>query len=263
VICVIIVVSDVHVGYDKCNYDEFNHFLGKCNTSDIEHLVLLGDIFDFWRVRNTDVAMNDKWVDFFEILGNLKAKNIHYVVGNHDYSLYGLNERYADNQNHIVYPFPISKFLRLQEGNTNFFFIHGYELEVLLWSYGGINNYEKLSELMCSRGDKKVRGIESRMWEILKDTEWTIEKVRKPPQDRDNSRVDDLAKSKGVHLLLGMRPDEKLVFGHTHRPFNYNDKVINTGSWVSDIPPNTPQNTYVKIADGQIELKTFDESQEL
>jgi UDP-2,3-diacylglucosamine pyrophosphatase LpxH len=52
----IIVVSDVHLGYDesekyKCDKDNFNNFidseLTKLKAND--HLVLLGDILDFWR----------------------------------------------------------------------------------------------------------------------------------------------------------------------------------------------------------------------
>jgi predicted transcriptional regulator with HTH domain len=44
------------------------------------------------------------------------VKNIHYVVGNHDYCLLGLNERYGGN-----YPFSVSKSLRLENGGKKYY----------------------------------------------------------------------------------------------------------------------------------------------
>lgn len=55
----IIVVSDIHLGYNKCNkvlFDEFiDSKLTKLNKSD--HLILLGDLFDFWRKNCVEVTV--------------------------------------------------------------------------------------------------------------------------------------------------------------------------------------------------------------
>jgi predicted phosphodiesterase len=55
-----------------------------------------------------------------------------------------------------------------------------------------------------------------------------------------------------------MRPDENLVFGHTHRPFIDKDrKVANTGSWIDELPEKDKQNSYIQIDKGKMELKFF------
>ena len=71
----IIVVSDVHLGYDRSNKDDFISFLDKCDTQEIEDLVLLGDIFDVWRLSRADVFIKND--DVFKNLNSLHVKNIH------------------------------------------------------------------------------------------------------------------------------------------------------------------------------------------
>lgn len=52
---------------------------------------------------------------------------VSYVVGNHDYHMLNLKESLADD-----FPFKyIAESTRLEDGDQKFFFIHGYQLEVL------------------------------------------------------------------------------------------------------------------------------------
>jgi UDP-2,3-diacylglucosamine pyrophosphatase LpxH len=44
----ILVLSDVHLGYERCNKQAFSNFLDKYDSGDIDHMVFLGDLFDFW-----------------------------------------------------------------------------------------------------------------------------------------------------------------------------------------------------------------------
>ncbi len=271
----IIVASDVHLGYAKCNQSDFRKFLDKCNTPDIDHLVLLGDIFDFWRANAADIVMGsglsgssvqNDYAAIYETLGHLKAKNVHFVVGNHDYYMLSLSERYQKNYPSPVYPFTtISKSLRLCDGGDKFYFLHGYELDVLLnLESMSIEGYEQLSHRLCFY-EKFLHGLVSHLWDLLHHGKLMREILQRPPHERDNMHgISELAKSTGAFALLGMRPDEKLVFGHTHRPF-VNDKniVANTGSWVSDRPKEFSPNTYVKIVDGHMECKPFDENKPL
>ena len=100
----IIVASDVHLGYDKCNYEAFTSFLNKCNSSGIDHLVLLGDLLDFWRRNNAEIIMDEKYAEIFNLLDNLAIKDIHFIVGNHDYHMLSLNERYEKGYDTTVFP---------------------------------------------------------------------------------------------------------------------------------------------------------------
>jgi UDP-2,3-diacylglucosamine pyrophosphatase LpxH len=53
----IIVVSDIHLGYNKCNKDLFEEFIDSKLTKlhKTDHLILLGDLFDFWRRQGADI----------------------------------------------------------------------------------------------------------------------------------------------------------------------------------------------------------------
>ena len=47
-----------------------------------------------------------------------------------------------------VYPFVVTRSLRLESGGKKFFFVHGYDLEVATGSMT-VENYEKFAMHMC------------------------------------------------------------------------------------------------------------------
>ena len=120
----ILVISDVHWGYGLCNREAFSEFLDGYFSVDLDHMVILGDLFDFWRGNTNEIIADNE--DILKKILKLKAKNIHYIVGNHDYYMNNLGERYGDN-----FPFTISKNLRLEDGDNKFYFTHGYEFEAI------------------------------------------------------------------------------------------------------------------------------------
>ena len=71
---------------------------------------------------------------------------------------------------------------------------------------------------------------------------------------RHSDKVKEFACSKVRNIFLGLQSDEKLIFGHTHRPF-INEDTGNTGSWVKEVPEH---NTYIEIKNGRMELKKYD-----
>lgn len=267
----ILVVSDVHLGYEKCNKKDFSEFLDECMNKNIDHLVLLGDLFDFWRRKNSEIIMENE--DILEKLSNLKAKNIHYVVGNHDYYMLKLNERYENN-----FPFTVSKFLRLEDCGNTFYFIHGYEFEVLNLEPMTLEEYEGFSESMCFNEDI-IGGIEGDSWDfahkakseigesVNKVKEFFVKmegfknKMKEDPRDRldsldETKNIYKFATSVGKYFLLGMKPNERLVFGHTHGPFINEEKTVaNTGSWIDELKEKQYQNSYVEISNGEMQLK--------
>lgn len=282
----IIAVSDVHLGYDKCNYDAFCSFLDQCTKSKskidkIDDLVLLGDILDFWRCNNGRIVMDKRSTELFNKLRDLKEPRIHYVVGNHDYYMLRLYERYENEcqkeqyekgDNRIVSPLPfrVSRSLRLRDDAGTVYFMHGYQLDVLAnLEPLDIESYEKLSDHMCF-GFDVTSGIASYLWDIIhgRGIQKKFLDLEKEPHKREivvNGKtikiideIKKLANSKGAYILLGMKPDDKFVFGHTHDPF-MDGTIANTGSWVNETSNEESQNTYVKISNGKMELKRFDE----
>ena len=155
------------------------------------------------------------------------------------------------------------KYLRLKDNDSRFFFIHGYELDVLVnYEPLTIEKYERISENLCQVKDF-LGEIMSGLWGLKN-------KLQKPPEERKDwrrrkgiipykkSHMDNLEKfacSKVRNIFLGMRKDEKLVFGHTHNPFIQED-TANAGSWVKDA---SRHNTFIEIKNGKMDLKFGDE----
>ncbi len=253
----IIVVSDVHLGCKVSNRESFLRFLEKCDTPAIDHLVLLGDILDFWRRNNSCVIMENEAI--LEKLASLHAKNVHYVVGNHDYLIMRISKRYEDH-----YPLQVTRSLRLEDGGNPFYFIHGYELDVLAnMEPLSIESYEKFCERMCFSEDILGTYV-SNLWTIIENRRgswWRLKTIGDQPASSTSiEKINNLARSKSKYLLLGMHPGERLVFGHTHMPFISEDGMVaNTGCWMCDPEKPNVQNTYLKIENGTMELKTFDE----
>ena len=257
----IIAVSDVHLGYkkwswrelkwmDNTNSKDFESFLDdldkRINEDDITDFVLLGDIMDFWRSQDIDIILEYKG-----ILSKLKILtgkvNLHYIVGNHDYYILKLKKMYPK-----YYPFDVKKSVRLGEGENKFSFIHGHQLAVVAkYEPLRIDDYEKISEKLCS--------FENYLGRLAS---WVYNKYErrallKPPGKRkdESSRVKQLALSEVRDILLGLPEGDKLIFGHTHEPFN-SDVAANTGSWLKEVDAKD-QNTYIEIKDDKVELKRF------
>lgn len=178
----IIVVSDVHLGYDACDIGSFNNFidseLTKLNEND--NIVLLGDIWDFWRANCIDVTTDIKAGDK---KNNIKSKNdavaglitkklfelkkqtnIYYIVGNHDYSILYFSKKFEN------FPFPTHKNLHLQlkDGKKKFYFTHGYEFEVLAnFPFVTIEEYEIMCQHLCDVKEAVIGKIESTIWSSL------------------------------------------------------------------------------------------------
>lgn len=67
-----VVVSDVHLGTEDSNREKFADFIDNLGD-DVEHLVLLGDIFDLWRRDPIGVLLEN--VDIVQKLLELGAKD--------------------------------------------------------------------------------------------------------------------------------------------------------------------------------------------
>ena len=77
-----IFLSDIHLGFNGCQNEKLEHFLGSVSC---ENLYLVGDIIDFW-------SMEDKfyWPEGHQKVLNTfdqmfkNGTNIFYISGNHD-----------------------------------------------------------------------------------------------------------------------------------------------------------------------------------
>ena len=152
----IIAVSDLHLGDPLSNKLGFKQFIDeflKPKSDEITHLVLLGDVFDFWRRDSSTVLL-----DNLDILNSISSLGFHviYVVGNHDFNMieYGMGKQEQDvrnlapdNSSNIT----VCKEYQITNGGKNFRFIHGHQINY----WYALPFYETFSRAMCDT-DKQI-----------------------------------------------------------------------------------------------------------
>ena len=271
----IIVVSDVHLAERaddpqvKKDDAKFLDFLSSIATNQLTNggeLVLLGDIIDLWR-RDFVKAMMESEPVISKLIEMKNKVNIHYLAGNHDFHMLQMANILGEK-----FPFPVTRELRLEEGRQKFFFLHGYQLEVLANPYyKSMSAYETFSEGLCLAGDDTGNAAD-KLWATFQMSKSALEGLKRLPSDikgaldsmfkppgermeRVRSEVDMIAMSGARSLYLGMDMDETLVFGHTHEPFeNVESGAINSGSWKKS---PCPDYTYLEISEGEVTKKKF------
>jgi len=276
IINMILVVSDVHLAEkaddpqtreDDAEFLEFLDYIASDLLKNGGELVLLGDIIDLWR-RDFVKAMLESEPVISKLMEMRSKINIHYLVGNHDYHMLRLGDIFKENG----YPISVTKELRLQDGGKKYFFIHGYQLEVLANPYyKSMSAYETFSEGLCLAGDDTGNAAD-KLWATFQASKSALDGLKRLPSDikgaidsminrpsirmeRVYGDVDRIAMSNARVLYLGMEKDETLVFGHTHEPFlEVENGAINTGSWKKS---PCQDYKYLEISESQVVSKTF------
>ena len=106
-----VVVSDVHLGYERADRDAFLKFLDTYKWNDTGYFILIGDIFEFWRRQNAEVLVENQKI--FDRILSLPCKIV-FVRGNHDYFLEDLADRYYDI--HSKRNFEVKKTFSIKSG---------------------------------------------------------------------------------------------------------------------------------------------------
>ena len=247
----VIVVSDVHLGYENSDKKSFNIYLdGLQHDYEFTDLVLLGDLVDMWRRDSSGVFLENH--DTFEkVLGLGQKVRAHYVAGNHDFHVLKMKGH--------SYPLNFIKGLDLTDGDYNYRFLHGYEFDQ--------DQKESHMEALCRVMSDEVESIVSDAWSTMTRDLGDLRSMLVDPLMRERRkqqgglmlkpeiRLKDRLRGIESHVCSIVRPSEILVFGHTHRPFiNKAETVVNCGSWVNDSPIH---NTYVELHNGKPRLFAF------
>lgn len=255
----IIVISDVHLGYEKCNKDAFKEFVSSYLVSEeIDHLILLGDIMDFWRKSPKTILRENR--DIFSTLESLDAQK-HYIIGNHDYTFCQTKQ----------FHFRVAKELSLRSGEKRFRFIHGHQIE---YSHV-LSFYEGLCRVLCTGGDGAEQ-ILNKAWDFYSQnlkrgsrvySESGLEELSREELDQFVGSILEYPEEKPVYSVavkglaaqyrerVGMDPEVTLVYGHTHAPY-VEETEVNCGCWVSD---SGRPNSYVTIVDGTVTVDYWDQ----
>ena len=238
----VVVASDQHLGYVNSQVDCFLAFLDSISKrSDVGWLIILGDWVDMWR-RDAAGLFLEFRQSVEKLLALSSSINVVVVAGNHDY-----HELMLEGS---TYGFQFLKDYTIESGGTNYIFKHGWEFDYA--------QQPVLMELLCHNYSNTEGADLSKLWtdttnfptdlkdliEFHESPEGLTKHLMQPPEQRLQPYLGDVEKRAFSSIGLG----EKLVFGHTHRPFVSSDgRVANSGSWVTDA---VYHNTYVEL-DGQ------------
>ena len=253
----IIVVSDQHLGIETADKAAFLRFLNHLQSdASVSDLVLLGDVVDMWRRDASGVFLENKDVlDQVMLLQN--KMRVYYIAGNHDFHVLKLQGR--------GYPINFLKNLTLQQDGVTYRFVHGWEFDEM--------QREHFMESLCHAMSDEKGDRDTHVWAALNrdkgDLQYffsmlvnrgrirrTTETLQLDPQERLKETLKGVEKK----ARAAVKPNEVLIFGHTHRPFvNKEENVANTGSWITTAPIH---NTYVRLEGGKPRLFVF-EGQEI
>jgi len=253
---IIIALSDVHLGYDKCNRADFARFLDwVAAQDDVTDLVLAGDIIEFWRRDMIAVTMESADIIARLIAMYKGGMKIHYIAGNHDYTVRHLK----------IFPnrFKFSTKVKLVEDGVDYTFTHGWELDP--------DQNDVFFDALCYCDDRVGRAAD-RVWDMYskwiddpqkRTIEWLrqywakkdIEKMAQTPEERGFVQVYDAFATSAVDSMVA--EGEVMISGHTHTPcINPETMHVNTGSWVCD-GKSQLYNTYIVIDGNEIQLRRF------
>ena len=224
---VILAVSDVHIGYEKSNADQFNLFLEETSSrTDVSRLVILGDLFDMWRRDVSGLFLEYRRT--LEMLLDLKRKiAVNYIVGNHDYHLRKLvGESYPIK-------FEMEKHYCIHDAaeEATYVFKHGWQFD--------FEQCPPVMEYLCLNLSNDPGVIRSGFWPWIASHPKASKCVKKAVKLNAQGRYNLFTKNKqskkylnslqtsaferktrGFTLVESMareslKPGEVLVFGHT------------------------------------------------
>lgn len=253
----IVAISDTHLGTDDLG-DAYNRredvkaFVRYLRDElQPDHLVLNGDIEDFWR-RDMRTLTRENYDVFYRLRELQEAGTaVHYVLGNHDWYarndvLEGQRSYYADNY---------SVALSLQEAGKTYTFMHGHQFDPLQDPW----YFDKLALI----SDDVYGARFSHLWELFSRTEDLADAfatakhivldrlIRGKFRDRI-ARMDRCQSGcqaeEELHAARRYAQEQLetdvLCLGHTHVPGITEDgRAANSGAWVAGM------NTYLQITD--------------
>lgn len=228
-------MSDLHVGFKHSRAKDILHVL---ETTEFDRLILVGDIFDiqqmmkrpFWDKHHTAVLK--------KILKIAKQIPVVYVIGNHDYPLFYLQE-YTNKLAGIK----LCREYVYKSGDKTILCIHGDQMDNVNRQIQLVGDFFYATLLRMNSSINYVRRLVGR-------PKWSFSKWCKDKAKQMISRAFNMDEKKQQYLKEYNA--NILVYGHTHMPM-VTDSIVNTGSFVEIA-------TYVIEQDGIMNLIDLDKN---
>lgn len=295
-----VVISDTHFGLESSTLADqktVDNLFGEIwrYSQGCDEVVLLGDIFDFWRVRPEKAIRDSRY--FFQRLSelDLKAK---YVVGNHDHHLTVMSresdflERAASGDLYPIYT-PNLRWCQVINGlqmemrypvyrarchSKAYLFTHGHHLDgVQAFSISLVEQLRRLSGEEISPADLEMMmtyayesiyrsgyigemvDFEERLWKVSsilhRVKAGLLRTFRFTPVERQYEAIIKFIRDQGLGKV------DCFVYGDTHKADLYQrgggPMAVNTGSFTLDEgrDPEDLPNTYMIMDEDGLALR--------
>jgi UDP-2,3-diacylglucosamine pyrophosphatase LpxH len=246
----VLVATDQHLGYANSDVASFENFLDYVSgRSDVGTLAILGDLVDMWR-RDVSGLLLEERKSMDKLVELSSSMKVSFIVGNHDYHLRELEDH--------GYPFQfLESMAPIDVGPLSYKFMHGWEfdpeqqppiMEALCHNLSDTDGVERTEVY------RAFTGLEDKLEALLQlhgGMDGFIDHLLQGPESRLEAVLPSVEKT----AYSSLKPGERLVFGHTHKPFvSADERLVNAGSWVTDAPVH---NTFVELDGVQVRLYVF------
>ena len=228
-----LLLSDLHIGF---RFSRASDILRVLNLEKFDRLILVGDIFDIAQLMKRPYWDEHHTAVLKKILKIARTKTVVYVIGNHDYPLYYLQEytnKVAGLSLHREYVY--------KSGKRRILCIHGDQLDKVNKTAQFVGDYLYHIGLHLNKYVNFVRSAFGfSYWSFSK---WAKDRVKKLIARAFNQEA-------AIEKYRNEYSADVIVYGHTHMP-SVTETVVNTGTFVEIA-------TYVIEEDGIFTLYDLD-----
>jgi UDP-2,3-diacylglucosamine pyrophosphatase LpxH len=226
-----LLMSDVHIGF---KFSRAKDAVEVLENEKFDRLILVGDIFDIENMMKRPYWDEHHTAFLKKILKLAKKMDVIYVIGNHDYPLYYLQE-YTDKLAKVH----LCREFEYESGGKKITCVHGDQFDSVSHRLQSVGDFFYNLLLHLNTFVAKIQSLFGmKYWSLSK---WCKNKVKST-----------INKAFSIEeKLKNLNNSDVVVYGHTHMPY-VTDDLVNTGTFVEIA-------TYVIEKDGVFTLKDLDE----
>ena len=229
-------ISDLHLHEsDPTLFNKFEIFLSS-KVYGFNNLYILGDLFETWIGDDDESKFNKKVI---EILKKVSADGMKVFLmhGNRDFLI---GESFCSTINAEL----LSDYHIYEDGDSKILLLHG---DTLCTDDSKYQEFRKLVRTESWKGDFLSKSLKERI-----DIAYGLREMSNEETENKKNEIMDV-NLESVRKISNKFNIEKMIHGHTHRPFIHQDENllrVVLSDWENEV-------NYATVINGEISLETF------
>ena len=229
-------ISDLHLHEsDPTLFNKFEIFLSS-KVYGFNNLYILGDLFETWIGDDDESKFNKKVI---EILKKVSADGMKVFLmhGNRDFLI---GESFCSSINAEL----LSDYHIYEDGDSKILLLHG---DTLCTDDSKYQEFRKLVRTESWKGDFLSKSLKERI-----DIASGLREMSNEETENKKNEIMDV-NLESVRKISNKFNIEKMIHGHTHRPFIHQDENllrVVLSDWENEV-------NYATVINGEISLETF------